>query len=865
MTTLTLGKVKLVNRGAWSSTASYSRGDVVQYNGISYVYKNDTAKSYTALFLGPISGFPLLGTISSLTANTYTFTISWAASLPSTSDARVITNGNLYAYSKFFDAGAKITAITNVSTSQSTVTMSKMSINTTTQSSVPVTIGTRRMANTYEVALNDTDWDQLSEGFVYAGDWNSTTNYIPGQLVVRNNNSYQCLAGNVGIDPLFDYAGVWDPYLVGNEGLPHERALSFPNANPHGWRGHPYVPKPTWGNASTINATAMKAGGTYTIVTQGTTDYTTFGATSNAVGTQFVATAVGTGTGTVAKTYSGIPWNIPASHQSNYFAPVWNTGNIRAYMAYRGEVDFNDAGGNRLTKGNAYYWHGVGGSGNKTFVGEFGPMFNNDYLSDDAPVHGNKPFSKTFGIQRPAIVQATHSWSAWGTLMSNGQVMWGGNSSDGALGNGQSDDAGNAMLPLGKDKFGGRAIVKIGSAGYSRDGSQGGVALDEYGELWTWGYNGLGECGTGPEPWQSIQTGYENADMGWVSTPFCLQKDLHFGGARIVDFWRGNHFIWAMDENGDLWSWGRNGYGQLGYPTASGFSSTDRSRAPYKIPVTWSSVGGVQKVFLCSHEDYDYVYVLDGQGHVWNCGFNGSGQLGRGTSSSDGTSSTIIRASSTYAWTAAGAITNIWANQIEEGAGTAAFFFTDSTVISSAGPQSNGNYRLWGCGYGGHYSFDAAGTSVNSTPVLLYGPNGIMTDIVTFNCVGRSGGGHHACLDINGNAYMTGWNGYGAAAVGHDSYVSPMYGYNRHLQYGQVTSGSASSGGSTWARVLHPNAIGKLVDIWGYGDYDGPAGHNPMQYFLTERGELLMSGRGYNYSFYGYGDVYTMMNQTNFV
>jgi hypothetical protein len=51
---------------------------------------------------------------------------------------------------------------------------------------------------------------------------------------------------------------------------------------------------------ATINATAMVAGTSYKIVSTGTTLFTTVGATSNAVGTLFQATAPGTGTGTVA-------------------------------------------------------------------------------------------------------------------------------------------------------------------------------------------------------------------------------------------------------------------------------------------------------------------------------------------------------------------------------------------------------------------------------------------------------------------------------------------------------------------------------------------------------------------------------------
>lgn len=54
----------------------------------------------------------------------------------------------------------------------------------------------------------------------------------------------------------------------------------------------------TFAAAATVNATALVAGRGYTITTLGTTDFTLYGAASNTIGTSFVATSVGVGTGT---------------------------------------------------------------------------------------------------------------------------------------------------------------------------------------------------------------------------------------------------------------------------------------------------------------------------------------------------------------------------------------------------------------------------------------------------------------------------------------------------------------------------------------------------------------------------------------
>ena len=77
-----------------------------------------------------------------------------------------------------------------------------------------------------------------------------------------------------------------------------------------------------------------------------------------------------------------------------------------------------------------------------------------------------------------------------------------------------------------------------------------------------------------------------------------MNKDLFFGGRKIVDIWIGHRWSMVMDEEGELWSWGYNTRGNLGYPTNSGFGDSDRSYQPQKINVNWNSYGGIQKLLL---------------------------------------------------------------------------------------------------------------------------------------------------------------------------------------------------------------------------------------------------------------------------
>ena len=156
-------------------------------------------------------------------------------------------------------------------------------------------------------------------------------------------------------------------------------------------------------------------------------------------------------------------------------------------------------------------------------------------------------------------------------------------------------------------------------------------ALFGNGNLYTWGYNNYGQVGIGPE--YHVNSGFNRGPDSRTETvrhPICLTKEVYFNGYRVVDIATMQESSFALTEDGTLWAWGRNNYGQLGFPTSSSFISTDRSYAPFAIPINWATYGGIQKFFCSSYENSDWLIVLDGQGHVWTAGYNNNGQLGLG-------------------------------------------------------------------------------------------------------------------------------------------------------------------------------------------------------------------------------------------
>jgi len=768
MTTITAQKVKLVNRGTWSSTATYTEGDIVQYNGVSYVYKNPTSKSFTALFHGPISGLPLTGTISSLAAQTNTFTVTWGSALPSVNDSRL--NELLDVYMLHIDPDNKIVSYTNNSTTSTTFVVSKRTSNTTTQTSVSIVIGTRRLGGRYEVALNTIDWDMLSETLTFAGEWSAATNYIPGQIVTKNNNSYICVSGHINVDPLFDFLSAWEPYLIGDDAYPHERVATPVNANPFGWDGHPFLNKPTWGTANT---------------------------------------------------YSGIPWNLPSSHRTNYFSSIWNTPHSRCHDVRFGSFFTVDANGSQLGNGDANQMGVAGGwglDGYRHYVGEGTAHFNNEWLSDQVKGRGNISWkdSKT----TPKFIQYYRAHYAQIGLTSSGSLMVGGNFI-GAFGESSLQ---TEFIDLGRTRFGNRSLVKfaVGAHNSPAGGFTHILALDEYGEIWAMGANSYGQCGIGTDSSTAtdITLRYQNSDQ--VYTPVRLQKNLFFGGARIVDVFAGTNCSYALDENGALWSWGENTYGQLGYATSTFPLNTDRSQIPRQINVNWATFGGIQKVFVAATESRDALFVLDGQGHIWNCGWNITGLLGRNNATNDTNASTITRTSSTASWTIGGNIRNMWVNT--NGGTQGNSFFLD-----------NSN-QLWACGYGLGRIFGNTPTTARLVPAQVFSGNGALTNIVSISGSGKNNTTNYLLLDVDGWVFTGGLNAYGQSGLGGT------------LVAGQNTMPNQPFGASTtttgFLRVPLPSSLQKtIVDVWSQGNFDAGTTESQAHYMLTNRGEILAAGR----------------------
>ena len=81
------------------------------------------------------------------------------------------------------------------------------------------------------------------------------------------------------------------------------------------------------------------------------------------------------------------------------------------------------------------------------------------------------------------------------------------------------------------------------------------LVIDIENSAWSWGYNGSGQLGDG--------TTSDKSSPGSV-----------IGGHSFIDIAGGGYrYSLAVKENGEVWSWGRNGHGQLGVKDTTDYSS----------------------------------------------------------------------------------------------------------------------------------------------------------------------------------------------------------------------------------------------------------------------------------------------------
>ena len=181
-------------------------------------------------------------------------------------------------------------------------------------------------------------------------------------------------------------------------------------------------------------------------------------------------------------------------------------------------------------------------------------------------------------------------------LDDQGRLWAWGNNLEGALGDGTRTNQTTPVLvdiaPLNGSK------VVHAAAGTSHS-----VAVDDEGRLWAWGI----EYGQRSHNSLTIQDRPVQVDMGLM------------GGRKVVTLSAGYHYTLALDDRSQMWAWGANLWGQLGY---GGRNTQTR-------PLLASShIDGSQIIAIAAGKDHSL--HVDNRGRLSSWGLNTGAQLGNG-------------------------------------------------------------------------------------------------------------------------------------------------------------------------------------------------------------------------------------------
>ncbi|XP_040518219.1 RCC1 and BTB domain-containing protein 2 isoform X5 [Gallus gallus] len=144
-------------------------------------------------------------------------------------------------------------------------------------------------------------------------------------------------------------------------------------------------------------------------------------------------------------------------------------------------------------------------------------------------------------------------------------------------------------------------------------GSHHSMVLTSDGEVYTWGYNNSGQVGSGSTANQPIPRRVTS----------CLQNKV------VVNIACGQMCSMAVVENGEVYVWGYNGNGQLGLGSSGNQPTPCRIAALQGIRVQRVACG-------CAH-----TLVLTDEGQIYAWGANSYGQLGTGNKSNQSYPTTV--------------------------------------------------------------------------------------------------------------------------------------------------------------------------------------------------------------------------------
>mgnify|MGYP001235301618 FL=1 len=292
------------------------------------------------------------------------------------------------------------------------------------------------------------------------------------------------------------------------------------------------------------------------------------------------------------------------------------------------------------------------------------------------------------------------------------------------------------------------------------------------GTYWIWGFNGQGQLGQNQGP----------AQLARSSSP-----------VQIPGTWSYNHASglncqFAVNTDGELFSWGYNNYGRLGHNTSN--PGTSYYSSPVQIPGTWSTSAGA----ICSGTS-GVSHFINSDGELFGCGNNNYGQIGNNQNGTPASHSSPVQVPGTT-----------WK-------------YVCGTGWHNTAIKTDGTLWSWGYNKAGQLGLGSQGPGPGATTGLKSSPTqiGSSADWATIGSSGYSA----AAIKTDGTLWCWGRNNYG------------QLGLNENTPTNSGRSSPTQVPGTTWKTVAGNMdfmlAIKTDGTLWGWGsNTEGDLGQNDV-------------------------------------
>ncbi|MCL5057355.1 MAG: chitobiase/beta-hexosaminidase C-terminal domain-containing protein [Actinobacteria bacterium] len=358
------------------------------------------------------------------------------------------------------------------------------------------------------------------------------------------------------------------------------------------------------------------------------------------------------------------------------------------------------------------------------------------------------------------------------------------------------------------------------------------------GTVWAWGENRYGEVGDGTDSERLGPVQVKGAGgVGNLDNVAALDA--------------GEWYSTALKNDGTVWAWGRNNYGQLGSGTTSSSFTPAQVRGP-------EGTGFLTRIKAVA-AGYQHAAALRADGTVWTWGVNFYGELGDGTGDPRSTpvpvrgpdgigflTDVVAIAAGNEHTLALKSDGTVWAwgkNGLGE-LGIGAYDWNDhllpvqvtglGSITAIAADEhfsmalgSDGTAWTWGDNYYGGLG-DGTGASYRPSPVQVVGENG--SGYLAGVSAIAAGFEHTVALKPDGTVWVWGENMYGELGNGTKD-------YNVHQTPIRVPGLSGITG--IYAGYEHTFAVDGAGAVWGWGaNFSGQLGDgtkNPSEKTIPEQ------------------------------